>query len=73
MRVIADFHIHGPYSRATSERMCIIEIARFAKIKGLEYGSNPETQKMSLERSHALCGTYEMRKKSKRPLRSMEY
>ena len=35
MRVIADFHIHGPYSRATSERMCIAEIARFAKIKGL--------------------------------------
>jgi uncharacterized protein (TIGR00375 family) len=35
MRVIADFHIHGPYSRATSERMCITEIARFAKIKGL--------------------------------------
>ena len=35
MKVIADFHIHGPYSRATSERMCITEITRFAKIKGL--------------------------------------
>lgn len=35
MRIIADLHIHGPYSRATSERMCIEEIARYAKIKGL--------------------------------------
>jgi uncharacterized protein (TIGR00375 family) len=35
MRVIADLHIHGPYSRATSEKMCIEEIARFARIKGL--------------------------------------
>jgi uncharacterized protein (TIGR00375 family) len=35
MRVIADLHIHGKYSRATSEQMSIPEIARFAKIKGL--------------------------------------
>ncbi|MEM0357702.1 MAG: endonuclease Q family protein [Candidatus Bathyarchaeia archaeon] len=35
MRVIADLHIHGRYSRATSQSMCIEEIARFAKIKGL--------------------------------------
>ena len=35
MRVIADLHIHSRYSRATSERMCVAEIARFAKIKGL--------------------------------------
>ena len=35
MRVIADLHIHGRYSRATSERMCVEEIARFARIKGL--------------------------------------
>ncbi len=35
MRVIADLHIHSRYSRATSERMCVEEIARFAKIKGL--------------------------------------
>lgn len=33
--MIADLHIHGPYSRATSERMCVEEIARFAAIKGL--------------------------------------
>ncbi len=35
MRVIADLHIHGRYSRATSEQMSITEIARYAKIKGL--------------------------------------
>ena len=35
MRVIADLHIHSRYSRATSQRMNITEIARFAKIKGL--------------------------------------
>ena len=35
MRVIADFHIHSRYSRATSEKMSIQEITRFAKIKGL--------------------------------------
>jgi uncharacterized protein (TIGR00375 family) len=33
--VIADLHIHSRYSRATSQRMCIEEIARFARIKGL--------------------------------------
>lgn len=35
MRVIADLHIHSRYSRATSQKMCTEEIARFAKIKGL--------------------------------------
>ncbi len=35
MRVISDLHIHGRYSRATSHKMSIWEIARFAKIKGL--------------------------------------
>ena len=35
MRLIADLHIHGRYSRATSQRMCLEEIARFARIKGL--------------------------------------
>jgi len=35
LRVIADLHIHSRYSRATSEKMCPKEIARFAKIKGL--------------------------------------
>ncbi len=36
LRVIADLHIHGRYSRATSERMCAEEIASFAGIKGLD-------------------------------------
>jgi uncharacterized protein (TIGR00375 family) len=35
LRVIADLHIHSRYSRATSQQMSITEIARFAKIKGL--------------------------------------
>jgi len=35
MRVIADLHIHGRYSRATSEQMSISEIGKWAKIKGL--------------------------------------
>jgi uncharacterized protein (TIGR00375 family) len=35
MRVIADLHIHSRFSRATSEKMTITEIARFAKVKGL--------------------------------------
>ncbi len=33
--VFADLHIHSRYSRATSEKMNIKEITRFAKIKGL--------------------------------------
>ncbi|MGC9345909.1 MAG: endonuclease Q family protein, partial [Candidatus Bathyarchaeales archaeon] len=33
--MIADLHIHSRYSRATSQKMCIEEIARFARIKGL--------------------------------------
>jgi uncharacterized protein (TIGR00375 family) len=35
MKVTADLHIHGRFSRATSEQMTIPEIARYAKIKGL--------------------------------------
>jgi uncharacterized protein (TIGR00375 family) len=35
MRIIADLHIHSRYSRATSQQMSIPEIARFARIKGL--------------------------------------
>ena len=35
LRAIADLHIHSRYSRATSQKMCIEEIARFARIKGL--------------------------------------
>lgn len=35
LRVIADLHIHSRFSRATSKRINIDEITRFAKIKGL--------------------------------------
>jgi uncharacterized protein (TIGR00375 family) len=35
MRVIADLHIHSRFSRATSEKMNITEITRYAQIKGL--------------------------------------
>jgi uncharacterized protein (TIGR00375 family) len=35
LRAIADLHIHSRFSRATSERMSVEEVARFARIKGL--------------------------------------
>jgi uncharacterized protein (TIGR00375 family) len=35
IQIIADLHIHSRFSRATSEQMKIKEIARYAKIKGL--------------------------------------
>jgi uncharacterized protein (TIGR00375 family) len=35
MRVIADLHMHSRYSRATSAKMNVNEVSRFAKIKGL--------------------------------------
>lgn len=35
MRVIADLHVHSRFSRATSQKMNIDEVTRFAQIKGL--------------------------------------
>jgi len=35
IQVFADLHIHSRYSRATSQKMSLTEIARYAKIKGL--------------------------------------
>jgi len=36
LRVVADLHIHSRFSRATSQKMNIGEITRFARIKGLK-------------------------------------
>ena len=36
MRVFADLHIHSRFSRATSKKITPSEIARFAKIKGID-------------------------------------
>jgi uncharacterized protein (TIGR00375 family) len=35
MRIIADLHIHSKYSRATSDKMNMRELERYARIKGL--------------------------------------
>lgn len=35
MRIIADFHLHSAYSRATSRDMHLPEIARWGRLKGL--------------------------------------
>jgi len=35
MRVIADFHVHSPYSRATSQKIRINDLYRNGKLKGL--------------------------------------
>lgn len=36
MRVIADLHLHSKYSRATSPRMVISEMAKWADLKGID-------------------------------------
>ena len=36
MRFTADFHIHSKYSRATSKAMEIPQLAKWARIKGID-------------------------------------
>ena len=35
MKIIADLHIHGPHSRATSKKLSIDNLEKYARIKGL--------------------------------------
>ncbi len=36
MKIVADFHIHSRYSRATSGDMCVEKLSEWAKIKGIQ-------------------------------------
>ncbi len=50
MRVIADLHIHSKYSRATSKNMDVENIARWAKLKGIDLiGTGDFTHHLWLE------------------------
>ena len=35
MHIIADLHMHGPYSRGTSKELSFSSIEKYARIKGL--------------------------------------
>ena len=35
MKVISDFHIHGRYSRATSQQLDVPNLVKYARMKGL--------------------------------------
>lgn len=78
LRVIADLHIHSRYSRATSQKMCIEEIARFARIKGLNLVGTgdfthpkwlKELQETLVQESDT--GLYRTTKKTESPVYSM--
>ena len=78
MRVIADLHIHSRFSRATSERMNLEEIARYAKIKGLSLvGTGDFTHPRWLHEiqetlaKDADTGLYRVAKTSDSPMRFM--
>lgn len=50
MKIIADFHIHSKYSRATSKDMEIPTLSKWAKIKGINLlgtgdSTHPEWEK----------------------------
>lgn len=50
MFFIADFHIHSKYSRATSKDMSVLQLARWAKLKGINLlGTGDFTHHMWLQ------------------------
>ncbi|MDD2654877.1 MAG: DNA helicase UvrD, partial [Candidatus Omnitrophica bacterium] len=50
MQFIADFHIHSKYSRATSKDMDVKNIAKWAKLKGIQLmGTGDFTHHLWLE------------------------
>ena len=78
MRVIADLHIHSRYSRATSQKICVEEIARFARMKGLNLvGTGDFTHPRWLEElqetlaQESDTGLYRTVKKTESPVRFM--
>jgi len=78
LRVIADLHIHSRFSRATSKKMCIGEIARFAGIKGLNLVgtgdfTHPEWLKELQEAliQESDTGLYKVRRKPESPVHFM--
>jgi len=78
LRVIADLHIHSRYSRATSQKICVKEIARFARIKGLNLvGTGDFTHPRWLEElqetlaQESDTGLYRTAKKTESPVRFM--
>jgi uncharacterized protein (TIGR00375 family) len=78
LRVIADLHIHSRYSRATSQKICVNEIARFASMKGLNLvGTGDFTHpKWLKELQETLAkesdtGLYRTAKKPESPVRFM--
>ena len=76
--MIADLHIHSRYSRATSQKICVKEIARFARIKGLNLvGTGDFTHPRWLEElqetlaQESDTGLYRTAEKPESPVRFM--
>jgi len=70
MRIIADFHLHSKYSRATSSNMDIENMSRWAKIKGVNVlGTGDFTHPLWLKElkeklEEAENGLYKLKKKN---------
>jgi len=60
MQVIADFHIHSKYSRATSRNMDVANLAKGAKLKGLQLmGTGDITHPQWLEELKRKLNTFD--------------